>query len=369
VRAAVLLLLAACAHDAPFQPQRYTPDATPFTGSARVTFNPGVDWMPVWLPDGSAIVYSAQRLDRDDYDRCLSLLPADGGTVLRMMCHRVPPADDSTDVLEAAAPVSDGRLAYVRASSPAFLRPLSPLFQALVLASLDDPTDIRVLRTIPYTAPSGQQHQGISQVTWLGDSTLVYLAEAVAYRSPCGGCPPDTLRWGRDIATLSWAGTAITVQVVPATTHASSVGLAASSDTIYFTLNGDSRVYRQALAGGEREVLHDFGAGRIARDVQMLDGRLVAVVDGQVVFHDVAGIGMVQEDRGGDLYLVDIVGGTETPLPVPGYWLRRPRVRASGDRVVAEAYTYAITSTVVGGTAVVDTIVSRIADLWLLDLP
>jgi hypothetical protein len=365
----LFLPLAACEHTSPFPPGAYGPEPPAFSGSARLTYNPGVDWTPAWLPDGSGILYSIQRLDRGDLDRCLGLLPGAGGTLVRVMCHRTAAADDSTDVFEAPAPAPDGRLVYVRASSSARFRSLSPNVQAVVLATTDEPDEFRALRSLPYAAGT-RQHQGVSHIRWLGDRSIVYLAERVAYAGACGGCPPDTLRWGREIATLTWTATTADVTVVPGTAEASSVSLGGSADTIYYTLNGDSRVFRRALASGVVDVAHDFGAGRTARDAEVVAGRLVAVVGGKVSYADVPGIGPMQRDEGGELFVVELSTGAETAVPLAGRWFRRPRLRQAGDRLVAETYAYTITPIAVNGTVVrVDTTVGRVGDLWLLATP
>lgn len=369
--ALLCLALAACEHTDPFPPHTYESDPPPFPGSARLTYNPGVDWTPAWLPDGSGILYSFQRPDRVDHDRCLGLLPPGGGTLRRVMCRRVPAASESTDVYEAPAAAADGRLVYVRASSPAQVPAISPTAQALVLATMAAPESVRVLLTLPYASPSGRQHQGISGIQWAGDSGLVYLAERVIYASSCSGCPLDTVRSGREIAILSWSGDDLAVGVVPGTDQASSVTLGASSDTIYYTRNGDSRVLRRDLPSGAVDVVHDFGAGRIARDVQVGAGTLLAVVGGKVGFADVPGIGLRQDDRGGELYRVDLATGVEAlVIDVFGRWFRRPRVRSAGGRLVVEAYDYRFHPIVSGEVLIrVDTIVSRVGDLWLLAVP
>lgn len=350
---AVFVLFAGCDHTAPFRPGDYGPAAPAFSGSLRLTYNPGLDWMPAWLADGSGILYSLQRLDRDDLDRCLGILPPGGGTLVRVLCHRVPAADDSTDVLEAAAAREDGRVALVRASSPLDVPSLSPRYQALVVTTLDRVADHRVLRTIPYTPdepPGAQPHDGVSQIHWIGDSTLAYVAERVAYPRPCSGCAPDTLRWGLAIATIAWDGAAARVSEVAGTIGASSLALGASPDTLYYTVNGDSRVYARALATGATAVVHDFGAGRIARDITLRGNRLVGVVGGDVAFTQDPVLGSVQRDAGGPLVLVDLAAGTETPLGAGGSF-RRPRFSPAGTTLVVERWD------------------ASSPDLWLLAVP
>src|SRR5439155_11102590 len=112
------LILAGCGHSAPPAAPE-SGSSQPFAGGSprRLTFNLGDDRAPVWLPDGSGLLYSFQRLDRPDRDRCLGLLPPDGGRLERTLCDETPAADDSTNVLTEPAPSVDGRLAYLLVGS------------------------------------------------------------------------------------------------------------------------------------------------------------------------------------------------------------------------------------------------------------
>ena len=88
---------------APFLPADYTP-SQPYNAPPliRLTLNPGDDMMPAWLPDGE-IVYTAERIDRADHDRCLAVMPGTGAAVFRYVC-RSSTSNDSLDVfLEASA--------------------------------------------------------------------------------------------------------------------------------------------------------------------------------------------------------------------------------------------------------------------------
>ncbi|MBA3659572.1 MAG: PD40 domain-containing protein [Gemmatimonadales bacterium] len=74
--ASVWILVAACDHTAPVSDPPATSDRPFVPGDpARLTLNAGPDRSPAWLPDGSAIVYSAQQLGRTDNDVCLAVLP------------------------------------------------------------------------------------------------------------------------------------------------------------------------------------------------------------------------------------------------------------------------------------------------------
>ena len=93
--------LAACEHSSPFHPGTYAPTGPLGSGSPlRLTYSPGQDLTPVWLPDGSGILYSRERVDRRDRDRCLARLPAGGGAITGELCDRIPAADDSTDAYQ-----------------------------------------------------------------------------------------------------------------------------------------------------------------------------------------------------------------------------------------------------------------------------
>lgn len=350
---ALALVLAACGHEGPLTPGAYSPHQPAGVGPVvRLTFNPGVDLGPSWLPDGSGILYTIERIDRNDLDRCLALLPAAGGTIEREICDALPSADDSVNAYTAAAVSSDGRLAYVRASAPLAVGwPKTPRTQELVVAPWDQPGVARVLRTIPYPGPSGRVHQAISQVSWLGGNALVFIGQKVDYPALCNSCSlVDTLATGLEVVLLDFSGQTPVLTMLPGTDQASSVATA-GNDTVYFTLNGDSRVFRLQVSNGSLSTAHDFGAGAIARDVAVRAGRLVAVVGGNVVFENDTTLGLVQRDGGGTLVAVDLASGAETILTPPTEFYRHAALAPDGRHVVAEA------------------VFGRTTDLYLLEVP
>ncbi|HSD31759.1 MAG TPA: hypothetical protein VLB49_07605 [Gemmatimonadales bacterium] len=348
---ALALLAAACGHEAPSKPGVYPPNQPAGAGSlVRVTFNPGADLGPSWLPDGRGFLYTVERIDREDLDRCLALLPAAGGTIEREICDRIPGADDSVNAFTAPARSRDGRLAYVRATaSLAVGWPVAPYAQQLVVASWDRPMEARVLRTIPYPGPSGRIHHAVAQVRWLGDSSLVYVGQRVVY--PGSGRDLDTVSTGLEIVRLDFGGPTPVLTMLPGTDQASSVATA-GRDTVYFTRNGDSRVFRLHLPTDSVAVVHDFGAGNIARDVQIAAGRLVAVVGGLVSYADDPVLGPIQPDGGGAIILVDLASGAETVLSAPiDFFFRHAALAPDGRHVVAELVS------------------GRTTDLYLLEVP
>lgn len=355
VRAGFVCLALACTHDQPMAVGTYTPGGP--LGNAvplRLTYNPGDDFGAAWLPDGSGFFYSGERLDRSDRDRCLALMAAGGGTIEREICDLTPAAGDSVDAYTSAAIAPDGKLAYVRATaSLAVGWPVAPHDQQLVVGTLTDPYTVQVLLpSIPYPAPGGRIHQGVAQVRWLSDTSLVYVGQQVSYPSVCTGCAVrDTLASGLEIVRLDFGSGTPVLHVLPGTDSASSV-TAAGRDTLYFTIIGDSRIFRLTLANDSVTVVHDFGSGNIARDVQVAGGRVLAVVGGNVTVIPDSIVGAMQRDSGGTIVLVDPASGTETPL-VPVTQFRHPALSPDGRRIVAESY--------VGG--------GRSTDLWLLVMP
>ena len=112
------------------------------------------------------------------------------------------------------------------------------------------------------------------------------------------------------------------------------------------------------------EVVHDFAAAGIARDIQVVGNRLTAVVGGRVSFGTDAQFGPTQWDSGGVVYLVDLDTGEQTALDPGARLFRRPAISPAGDAVVAEGYPLIIT--VLSNTPLVtDTVVGRSADLFL----
>jgi hypothetical protein len=352
--AALAALLIACDHEAPFEAPDAGADAPFQPGApARLTYNPGKDLHPAWLADGAAIIYAWEERRVLPYDRCLGLMAPTGGTRYQTICDRSAAGEDSTDLFDEPSASSDGQLAFLRGRS----RPgaVAPRHLGLQVGLLADLPTAREVRSLPYTAPSGRFHGRISHIAWLSPTELVYLGELAGYPSACSSCEPDTLISGLEIVRLDFSTATPLLQVVSGTDYASSVALGAG-DTIYYTLGGDSRVYRRSLSTTTVEVVHDFGALGIARDVTVLGNRLVAVVGGQVSFVSDTLFGPVQYDEGGSLMLVDLTSGAESILP--SVWpplFRRPVFAPGGGiiRLVAEGYTFS----------------SRIPDLYLFEVP
>ena len=362
-----LLAIAAtlgCGHTEPFGVLPFDRNQ-PFDPSppVRLTLNRGPDRRPAWLPDASGILYSTQLVGARESDVCLGRLPASGGSQQQLTCALTPNSINLTDALESAAPATDGRLAFVAATSN--IGAGGPDAQSIALATVGDPVTRQSLQLVPYSIPGGRLHTGVSQIRWLGPNRLVFLGEAVTVLRPCQGCPLDTLRSGLDAVWLNVDGTPVALHAIPGTDYASGVSPGASEDEVYYTLNGDARVYREQLSTGTVTVVHDFGAAGFARDVHVVGDRMAAVVGGRVAFAVDPSLGPTQWDSGGVVHVVNLQDGSDMILDAPGPGLsRRPQLSPSGSAVVAEVYPLIIADLVPP-----DTVVSKVGDLFSYGQP
>jgi hypothetical protein len=366
----VLLLALACGHEEPISPGTGGPTGPYQPGPpVRLTYADGYESTPTWLPDGSGILHSFDRVLNGAFDRCLGVLPAGGGSRTLEFCGASAGAPDSLDALEGAGASPGGRLMYQWSQS--FSTRTSPNWSQLVLASLDRPWNDTRLTLVPYILPGGRTHARVARVDWLDDERAVYLGEDVLYPRACSNCIPDTVRIGREGVLVTVGPSGATLGIIPGTEDATSIAAAPDGAFIYLTRRMDSRVYRLPLAGGVPELVHDFGVLGPARDLALRDGRLLAVVGGFVSLVSDPTLGEWQEDRGGRLFSLDLASGEATEIPTGApLFIRRPapsRGDGSGG-VVAEGYELVIVSNGPGLPS--DTVgVSRISDLWLFEAP
>jgi hypothetical protein len=356
-----LAMAAGCGHTEPFTTAPTGTDR-PFDANPpiRLTYNRTADRDGAWLPDGSAILYSTQPAGRRDRDVCLATLPPTGGQQRALTCDLFSNVSELTDAIESAAPAADGRLAFFAATGSVGAE--LPNIQALAVGSVADPATRRSLLSIPYTIPGGRLHGGISQLRWLGPNRLLYLGEAVLAQRACPTCTLDTLRTGRDAVWIAVDDGDTSPQAIPGTDYASGVSPGSNEDEVYYTLGGDTRVFRQTLSSGATLVVHDFGAEGIARDVHVVGTRMAAVVGGRVAFGIDPSLGPTQWDSGGTLHVLSLQDGSDTVVDGPGMF-RRPQLSPSGTAIVAEVYPLDV-DPVTGNT-----LVSRSGDLYLFGQP
>jgi len=361
----ILLAALACGHEDPIAPgSGGASGPKDATDPVRLTWAPGYDATPFWLPDGSGILHSFDRTLSGQFDRCLGVLPAGGGSRTFEFCGTGAGAADSLDALEGAGVSPGGRLIFQWSQSIGTRT--SPNTSALVLATLERPDDFVPLVLMPNILPGGRSHGRAARVDWLDEDRAVYLGEEVYYKT-CNGCIPDTVRIGREGVLVNLSGAAPALSIIPGTEDATSLATAPGSDYLYLTRRFDSRVYRLPVSGGIPEEVHDFGPLGVARDLALCDGRLYVIVGGRVLLDFDPLVGEYQTDSGGRLFHLDAGGGAPTEIPINGErLLRRPSPDPTGGAGIAvEGYEYTLLRDDQGN--VVDSLVSRVPDLWRYD--
>jgi len=332
----LVLAAAACAHTEPFG---FTPESQagahePYAWE-QLTFNPGDDLDPAWYPDGSAFIYAMARRDRPDHDRCLAVMPAAGGTIRSMTCELKPSSVDTMDVFAVPSPGPDGRVAFLYSTFDLF-RLTNYYTRWLVVGGLDSPL-VRHNRLIgyPYVPNGGYEHDGIGEIRWLSPTRLAYQATLPHYPL-CKTCRPDAAT-PVQIVLVDIGGDTAVSEVVPNTIYATSMAFA-GSDTLYYTILGDGRVFRRVLSTGQDTLLRDFGPTTIARDVQVRGSRVVVIVDGIVSVEYLPGMGYVQNDDGGVIHILDLDSGVESVVGAGGRLFRRGALSPDGHQLLAESW-------------------------------
>ena len=339
---AAVLLLAACSHT---EPTPVTPPDNPPAGDGswprQLTFNTFDDRHPSWLPDGSGILYSTEREDQQyDRDRCIALIPAEGGSQRWRKCETDGRHTDTTDVFEWPSPGPDGRTMFIHTTGWRQIKKTgSP---RIALASEFDFQHSRTVRTLPLISSSGKQQVLGWTFRWIAPDEVVYLGVLEFFQGSTFF--PDTFFTGQEIMRLHVIDdSTYNLTVVPGTEWASSVAVGDDSSQIYYTLGGDTRVYRRDLVSGVVDTVHDFGPGRVARDVSVRGTTLAAIVGDSIIFSfEAAHDGWVQRDEGGGIAVVDLTTGAERLHSDSPIWLyRHPEISPDGTRLVVERQPFA----------------------------
>ena len=345
---AMALAIVACTHEPVFTPSAPAGSKVPRdTGVVHAVTHSGTDGFPSWLPDGSGLTYSFRSADSPPLNlRCLATIPAAGGTREALSC-KVRAAGDSVDESDFPTPGLGDELAYswVVWRSKAYI----PDSMLVLVGSLSSPGDATSVFKFPATL--GQRlYSKVTHLAWFDAHTLAASGAVATIVQDCLGCPFRTVYAGRNILLLDITTRPATVTLVPNTSPATSVAVAAPGE-IYYTLTGDSRVYRRVIATGDSGVVHDFGGAGIARDVQVSGDRLVAIVGGSITVANDPVVGVFQTDSGGFIHVVTLSTDADSVLPDSGYLFRHPALSPSADRVAAEAW--------LGG----------VRNLWVFHLP
>lgn len=315
--AACLLVcsLLACEHTAPFAIPNYAPTTVLVPGQpARLTYSVGSDSRPSWLPNGAAFLYSEELEDQPDRDRCLALMGARGGAIVRQTCVESDPFHDSLNALGASAVNQQNRIAFFRTAMS--LSPENVGYERgaiLVGASYASPLGT-VVQILPYISPSGQSIDYVSAIGWSGPNTLVFVGQQASYPCANPGCTrSDTTLTGVEIDRVDLKSGMPVLTEVPGTAFATAVTVA-GPDTIFYSLSSDGRVHRRILNSGADSVVYTFTAGA-ASGLSYAAGRLAATVSGA-------------------LYVLSLDSGSVQVLP--GTDVGRPALSPDGRLLVAE---------------------------------
>ncbi len=325
----------ACSHTEPFRPGS-TGNEGPHDGSlpVRLTFDPGVDQYPAWLPDGSGLLYSYELTGAPDHDRCLGLLPPGGGSRRLEQCATGDIRHDSTNALLTSAGGPGDLAAWVDVVG--VRRLAGPQGGGIRVGRRGDQLGARLVQVLPYVAPGGLRHAMATNLAWLGDSAVVYVGNELVYPSACSTCKVDTVPVGREIVLLRVDRNPASLEVVAGTFEATSLSVSRDGAILYFTVAGDSRVFGRNLATGSVSIIHDFGVLGIARDVSVSGTSLVAIVGGQVSYFTDPQYGPMQVDYGGTLYHLAMGTSQVTPLSALDRAARHPAISPDGLHVAVE---------------------------------
>ncbi len=333
----LLALAASCAHESPFVWSG--PDTLPPFGTTmprRLTFNRGDDRDPSVTAD--LLVFS--RLDgTHGRERCLAFLSAEGGTLRRTACPPPPvtPADTFINTWVEPALSPDGaRIAFVwQKGAPASYYTWT---RDLVVAPANDPSHPTFAWQAWYVLPDGRIATAVSKPTWLGPTTLRFLASYERVFKVKGGGSERLTDTATDVYSLTDIDlTTGTVGIVP---------------------GADSTIAYAPVTTGGLWLVKSSDSTRLLFLASGTDSAVgVATFSGPIVdLANVGGVPVALLARGGTVEWIDLATGTAgrfgatTPI-------RRIVAVPGTNRLVAE----------VENTA--DSLASIGANLWLFSLP
>ncbi len=270
-----LLAVIGCSHSESFpngRPVEVGPRTT--VPPIQLTYDLGYDLYPVWLTDGSEVAYTWSSI-ADSGNRCLAVIPGEGGSRHSQKCWPKSRLADSVAGLNWVAPRSDGEAAWVDQVGKRSHRP--PDRSALRVGMLQSADSGVPVLSFPYLAPSGMLHNTGIFLTWLGPDSLAYIG--------------TRLDWGRfdttatplEVAILDLTTAPAAVTIVPNTSGATSLSASPDGRTIYYTLANDTRVLAQTLTTGEVTTLLDFQGLGTAGSISLGGNFLGAIVGGNLV--------------------------------------------------------------------------------------
>lgn len=329
----LLLGLSACSQAEPFtNPDHNEPTAFDPTPPVRLTWNPGPDVEPAFLP-GSEVVFGFSRPGEPNGDQCLGALPNQGGTTLAESCPRTASSRDSTERYGEARPLTADTVALVVATRRAGRR--TDDFAWIGRAPWRSATEFTPRLRFPFPSATGTLQLTPQYLSIVAPNVVAYVA--TGSETACAGssypCDGQVLvTYGTEVGQVSLADSAPPV-VLGGVSRPTSIAPGPTPGSILFTLAADDLVY-QRDASGSITVLARPDSLNTVRDVSLAGNLLVSVVGGELGFYTLPDGTLVQDNAGGDLMLTDL-GTGQSRLLARGAW-RRPYISADGRQVVAE---------------------------------
>lgn len=247
----IALVLAGCGHSATFTtPDDHADEAFPGIVPVRLTFDEGADLHPHWTADGTGLLYTFERrLPFADYpDRCLGMLPPEGGQRIREWCWSTWDEGGRRDGIEWGALDGDGRLVFAHHFSAGDKQPLpftGHLYQASV-NSIVSPTLLVELMVPRLDAASSWDY--LQGPVFTDTNQVTALAASIAVNINCNGCPFDTTWTGADLVRLT-LGSAPRLERVTPLLRAAFLSWDRSVERFFF--GRDGRVETVPTQGGE----------------------------------------------------------------------------------------------------------------------
>ena len=280
---ASLLAAWGCGHSEPFQDPNETNNG-PFSPAIpiQLTYNPGADLTPAFLPGDTLVLYSYEQSGAINPNMCIGALPVAGGTRVSDSCPRSAAALDSTERYQNPVPLNDSMIVLVQSAR-------------LKGTGVDA---ITLLGTAPWRAAD----QLVPRLEFPFTSSSRRLRDLGGLRLADRGDEPRVPRDDRRLGVLGhrahmrpstcWSGSAArsgsstcrrpaSLRSRPAAPGRPRWPAGGSAGAFLFTLPMDTRVYERH-ADGSTVTLFDFGTDDIARDPMLVGNQLVAIVGGTV---------------------------------------------------------------------------------------
>ena len=346
-------LLAACDHTAPLEYE--PPEALPPASDElplRLTFSSGADRGPA--VSGGVLAYSRVDEAPGSRDRCIGLMPTQGGTLLAILCPppRTEQKDSVTTWVEPVVSPDGTRIAYVHQKSS--LEAVLGTGRHFHVAPLDDLTALE-FRWMPFLIlPDGRTMDALMKPSWRDSTTIRFLAARdFIPKVKGGGAERFTDTTLIALALMEVDLVTGEVAVVPGADSAIAYAPAPDGGTWIVTLSDRTRLLHQAQGSSGWVEVGTF-LGEVL-DLASVDGLAMAVLTDSATIE-----GLVPET------------GEHVPLAwCPPTWVKLPNCSSGSGR---PAWVLRVAG--VPGTR---TFVAEIempidsfggsANLWLLELP